>query len=551
MTGARWLRARKTCPQERQPRYCNRYHAPKLLGTATSSPLFARSARWGYEYVEPAATAESPERGNPPKLKQVRTIPRARANGLWEAAVVAAAGTVVILTLDSALGVFSIGGARGTVREAAAILTNLLAAAVAFWVARVWQHSSERRPGEQLNPVQRDLLPAFIAFVCFFLPYLVLAVEAVVAWRRIWLGQDDLVPDPKEAALAENEHRQAVFAWKERIARFDANEKECLEAADVWYPVPFSDTARTTCVFGGGADSWTAALVTLGASLLGSGARLTIGDLSQRLTTHELSDLCGSAGVPVTEAVFADGLQPLLTNSEARLEVIGVNKHTDNSEHKRCSHQLFQLLLSQIRLGQAQADVLVILGAEGIGYDDLKSLITVAERERIRVLLFFEHLRQHVVEIAGAGGAAAAFFALGNHLEAQEASKFIGTKQAWVLARKAATAGRSHTQTPGWAESTAVSAGGGLPLGVTFGVSKTTSRSYSESSGQSAEYTESEELTSEAVVKPGELRGLRSTELVYVELLPDGRPAATKVNCDPQIAAGPRVSNEPLTVCLN
>lgn len=507
--------------------------------------MFAQFARWGYEYVEPPAAAESPECGNPPKLKQVRMIPRARANGLWQAAVIATAGTVGILTIDSALGVFSIGGSKGTVRETAVILVNLLAAAVAFWIARVWQSSSERHPGGQLSLVQRNLLPALIALACFFLPYLVLAVEAFVAWRRIWLGHADLVPDPKEAKLAEDEHRQAVSAWKKRIEQFDTNETKRVAAADVWFPVPFSETARMTCVFGGGADSWTAALATLGASLLGAGARITIGDLSQRLTTHELSDLCASAGIPATEAVFTGRLQPPVTGSQTRLEIVGVDKHTDDSEHERCARQLFRLLLRQVRQSQAEADVLAILGADRIGYNDLKSLITASERERIRVLLFFEQLRRHAVEIVGAGGAAAAFFALGNHLEAEEASKFIGTKQAWVLARKEATTGRSHTKTPGWARSTAVSAGGGLPLGVSFGVSTTTSRSYSESSGQSTGYTESEELTSEAVVKPGELRGLRSTEMIYVELLPDGRPAAAKLNCDPRIAGEPRVSSEP------
>ncbi|MGH2852950.1 MAG: hypothetical protein ACRDLF_02000 [Solirubrobacteraceae bacterium] len=517
-----------------------------------SSPLFATPARWGYEYVEPVPAAESPDHGNPPKLKQVRTIPRARANGLWEAAVAATAGTVVTLTLDSALRLFSISDARGAAREVALILVNLLAAAVAFWVARVWQQSAERRPGEQLTPVQRDLLPALVAFVCFFLPYLVLAVEALLAWRRVWLAQADLVPDPKEAALAEQEHRQAVSAWKKRLTQFDTDERARLEAVDRWYPVPFSGTPRTTCVFGGGADSWTAALATLGASLLGSGVCLTIGDLSQRLTAHELLALCGSAGIPATEAVFAGALQPPATGSGARLEIVGLNKHTEDSEHERDARQLFQALLSQVRQGQAQAGVLVILGADRVEYDDLKSLITAAEREQLRVLLFFEQFRRHAVEIAGAGGAAAAFFALGNHLEAEEASRFIGTQQAWVLAHKAASEGGSHTQTPGWAESTAISAGGSLPLGVSFGVSRTLSHSYSESTSQSAEYTEGEELTSEAVVKTGELRGLRSTELIYVELLPDGRPAATKLNCRLDIAAGPQVSRKPRRVgCLN
>ncbi len=557
-----------------QPRYCNQYHALKLSADTSSLPLFAQFARWGYEHVEPPLAAESPERGNPPKLKQVALIPRAHATGLSRAAVIATVGTVVVLTLDSALRAFSIGGARGTAREVAVILVNLLAAATAFWIAQVWQRSaSGLPPGRQLGVLQRDLLPLFIACVCFFLPYLVLAVEAFVAWRRIWLGHADLVPDPQAAELAEEAHRDAVTAWKERVKRFADDEARRVETACQWYPVPFSPTVRMTCVFGGGADSWTAALATLGASLLRGRARIAIGDLSQRLTTYELSDLCEGTGIPASATVFADppptsattsadppptsatafadppptsadGLQRSTGGNRGRLEIVGVDKHADDAEYERCARRLFQSLLRRVRQSEINADVLVILGADRVGYDDLKSLLTAAERERIRVLLFFEQLRQHAVEIAGAGGAAAAFFALGNHLEAQEASRFIGTKQAWVLARTATTTGKSHTQTPGWTESTVVSVGGGLPLGVSFGMSTTSGRSYSESSGHSEERTEGQELTSEAVVTPEELRALRGTEMIYVELLPDG-PAAVKVNCDPRIVDEPGVSSEP------
>ena len=511
---------------------------------ATSSPLFAQPARWGYELIEPAPAAEHP--GKPPKLQQVRLVARAQTNGQRKTAVIAAAATVGTLTLDSALGAFSLGEAKGTASSAAAILADLVAAAVAFWIAReLRQSTSERQSGELLGTTQRDLWPALIALMCFFLPSLVLAVEAFFAWRRVLLGKGDLVYDPAEARRAEAEHRRAMSAWKEHRKRLQADETERIQAIDRWYPVPFSSTAPVAYVFGGAAASWTAALTTLGASLLGSGVSITIGDLSERLTTRELGERCASEGIPVAESVFAGTLQPAATGSRASLEMIGVDKHTVPSEYERRASELFRLLLSQAQRGLAHPGVLVILGADRIGYDELKSLITVAERERIGLLLFFENFRLHAVDIVGEGHATTAFFALGNHREAEEASRFIGTEEQWRLARRTLSAGTSHSQTPGWAESTTTTAGvAGPPFGLTFSGSTTTSRSYSETSGQSAEYAEDEELTPEAVVKPRELRGLPSSEMIYVEMLPDG-PAVTRLNCDPSIATEPRVAGEP------
>jgi ribosomal protein RSM22 (predicted rRNA methylase) len=57
-------------------------------------------------------------------------------------------------------------------------------------------------------------------------------------------------------------------------------------------------------VFGGSAISWEATLSTLGASLLGQGARIMIGDLSRRRTTDVLCDLCRRAGRPLLKATL-------------------------------------------------------------------------------------------------------------------------------------------------------------------------------------------------------------------------------------------------------
>ena len=171
-----------------------------------------------------APRAQCSERGNPPQQRQIGLIPRSQATGLKTAAIGATAGTVGVFVLDSELGVFS-GGTKGTVATVAVVFINLLAAILAFWVARVWRRSSSGgSPGEDLGVVRGNLLPAIIALACLLLPYIVLPIEAFVAWRQIWREGDASVPDPREVVRAEADHRREVFAWQQRIADFDANE---------------------------------------------------------------------------------------------------------------------------------------------------------------------------------------------------------------------------------------------------------------------------------------------------------------------------------------
>jgi hypothetical protein len=642
---------------------------------AEVSRLFAPPVRWGHEYVAPVPPAESPERGNPPTRRQVRTVPRAQAAGLRDAAVLAAIGAVGALILDSALGLFQTGGAKG--ETMLVVLVHLAAAAVAFRVARAWQRSSSTGASAAGTSaaVRRNLLPAANALVTFLAPYIVLPIEAWRLWRRVWRGRHDLVPHPGDAKRAEAEYERSKSAWQERIAQFEAAEAKRFEAANVWRPVPVSETAPMTCVFGGTSISWTAALVTLGASLLGSGARVVIGDLSRRVTADVLCDLCRTAGVPTTEAVlpgspasadlFADiswsdlstvlvevlhsaqqdldasrrerqedrsvirevagclesarpisiarlrramlvvqGAHPAdgdgvitvgehsnlvgLFNEVQRqhgglmervirieralrdfevldgssgvstapvapgdrrtaqrlsgavehrgvLRVIAVDKHADELENERLIDLLFQLLLRRVRQGRADADLLIILGADRVRREALESLMAHAEHGRLRVLLFFEHLRQDAIEIVGGGGAAAAFLALGNHREAREASGFIGAEYKWVESQHTASAGESLTRSSSREKSTSTSGIVAMPSGLSLGRAKTKGRSYSEAFGESSEYAVGDERVREAVIEPEVLMGLPATGMIYVEVLPGGRRIATNVDCHPHI----------------
>ena len=130
---------------------------------------------------------------------------------------------------------------------------------------------------------------------------------------------------------------------------------------------------------------------------------------------------------------------------DGSLQIIEVDKKSDDLDSERLVDLLFQLLLRHVRKGSAQADVLIVLGADRLRRRALESLMSSAEYERIPVLLFFEHLRDDAIELIGGGGAAAAFFALGNHKEAKEASDFIGSPTRWDFApsRKARTRTKS------------------------------------------------------------------------------------------------------------
>jgi hypothetical protein len=231
-------------------------------------------------------------------------IPRAQAAGLWEATVLAAIGGIGAIILDSTFGVLSSGGVKGIVAGAATVAVHAVAAIIAFRGARAWVRSSPQgRDGEGAGG-WRALIPFVNAFGAFCFPYIVLPVEAVIGWRRIGEGRGDLVPHPGDAERAQAEYEKAVTAWQERIVRSEAADRQRFDSATVWYPVRFADSDRMTCVFGGTSDSWTAALTTLGASLLGSGAKILIGDLSRRVTADVLCGLARTRGLLATEAIL-------------------------------------------------------------------------------------------------------------------------------------------------------------------------------------------------------------------------------------------------------
>jgi hypothetical protein len=615
-------------------------------------------------------------------MEEVPMIARARAEGVPRAAVEAFATAAAVLILDSTLHAFSIGEAHGAAEVLAVVIADALAAVVAFRVVRIWRRfaraPASSEPGEGGGPL---LVPAIAAFVGFYMPYVVLLIAAFLLWRQALQAEGHLVADPKALAAARARYERAVSAWRERVREHDAEQQRRIDAIDVWYPVELSQSARMTCVFGGTADSWTALLATLGASLLGAGEHVAICDLSRRVAADVLCNMGRGAGFAVSETVLGDapgvidllaernwlelssilaevlhaaqrdpdmsqrertedqevirevtacldgdgrvtitrlrsallavtrtdiagngdheltrherdrllsafagassvhattiermvrieralrGLEGLegslsrtatrdcvghATGAETDLLVVGIDKQVDGLVRERSADLLFELMLRRVRSGHAGMNVLIVLGADCIGQRPLESLLAHAERQELKVVLFFESLKQHAIDLLGAGGAAAAFLALGNRHEAEEASDFIGSEHRWVMVQEQFGTSESSTETHGRQESISMQATIGLPASMSIGASSSAGRSYSKAFGRGTQHLRTMQGVEEKLVTPAVLMGLRSerqvTEMIYVEVLSGGRQMVFNVDCNPQRAAAPRVAGRP------
>ncbi len=637
-----------------------------MAGDRDMRRLLDPPVRWGYEYVEPARPLQSPDRQCQPLRRSPRMVPRAQAARLPQAAILAPIGAVCVFLIEVSLGVGTIKAARGPARVVIAVI-SLACAIIAFRLAQTWLRSRRADQPRAAEPViERYGIPLVNAGVAFFFPFVLLLFEAVGAWLWILAGRVQLAPDPADVKRAEAEYASTVAAWQRRIAEFEAAEARRYETADLWYPVGPSAEARVVCVFGGTFVSWTSALLTLGSSMLGSGARLLIADLSRRETTSPLLELCervslsaarlalplregrgrlfaelrwqdlssilvevlhsakedadasrrdrqedqavirevaacldqsgpvsvgrlrqalrvvqgsdrGTPGIApreydeltrlynevqrehggVMERVTRieralrdfealDDTQPAGCRPEAvltgvapasagqrppELEIIEVDKQADDLGNDQLVDLTFQLLLRRVRLGSANADVLVILGADRIRRVALESIVTHAQQRGVRIILFFEHLRRDAVELVGTGGAAAAFCTLGNHREAKEASDFIGSDFSWQESQRTQSEGRNMTETWGAEFTRGMSRNLGFPGGTS--TTTTAGESHSMAAGRSSDRSVGQQRVREPLVEPEVLMGLPETGMVYVEVRQAGWRDFRFVDCNP------------------
>lgn len=626
-------------------------------GGLDSSRLFRPPMRWGWEFVRPRDAELSPERLTPPQWRPVRMV-KGLQRATWGVTVAAVVSVELIFTeahpfhtYINLLIYYSVG---------------LAMSPVGFWAGRHWWRSVSRSTYKPYRSgVGEWVVGGCNAIMVVFFSWLVLPIEAVVGWFSFRARATDLIPDAADQRHVEAEFKGAVAAWQERIGEFEFASHLRHDTCDVWYPIGVQQPASMICVFGGTYISWSTVLYTAVPSMLGSGARIVIGDLSRRRSTDKLVKLCRDMGIPVHQAVLPHGglasellgglswkdlstlLAEVLHSAKSDLDVslrerqedravirdvagcldldgdisvtrlrqaflvvegvgrgedsgltlgeydklaslyndvqrhhggvmervarieralrdfvsldapvarqegvgltalahakgpwvrvVGIDKDSDDLDNRRLKDLVFQLLLRRrVRVGSIESDVLVILGADGLGRAALESLATQAHQENVMVILFFESLREEALDVVGVGGAAAGFFALGNNLEAEAASKFIGEEYRWEESQHTRSSGSSLTKTFGQEAS------------QTSGSSSDTQShgtSFSKAFGESQEYSEGEQRVREAVTNPEELRGLAPTQMIYVEVGSGGRRVAKTLDCNPQITFAPRVAH--------
>jgi hypothetical protein len=228
-----------------------------------------------------------------------------------------------------------------------------------------------------------------------------------------------------------------------------------------------------------------------------------------------------------------------------QLQLLDIDKGLDDLDHARLVDLVFQLLMWRLRSQLIAADILIVLGADRIRRTSLESLREHALRNQLRVLLFFEHLREDAVQLIGGGSAAAAFFAIGNHREAKEASDFVGAGYKWIESQHTRSEGESLTRTWGVEAGSSRAFTSSQPMGSSVSDSTSMGNSYSSSFGKSKEYSASEQRVREAIVDPEVIQGLPTTGMIWVEVRDKGQRIAANVDCHPQITFAPRVSRQP------
>jgi hypothetical protein len=217
---------------------------------------------------------------------------------------------------------------------------------------------------------------------------------------------------------------------------------------------------------------------------------------------------------------------------------------------------IVQWMITQAARGQA-GRTFIVLGADDVHHKHLERLTAVCERNGIRLVLFFAHLRDHAQQLLGGGEVC--FMRLGNPTEAQRAAEFIGYQHRFVLTQLTRTVGESDTR--GLAkmasyqlsdsESTSRGSIGLHPSGRTWSHghswSETRGWSVTRSEARSTNWSESAATARvyELTVEPTVLQALPDYALLLVSK-DRGETVVQPVECNPGIVTLPRMTMAPL-----
>lgn len=287
--------------------------------------LFPQYQRIGWTLQLASPPQSSPERRHPPMLANVGPPVYLRHDKQWNTSLLPfaiGAGIAWVLSFATlplqsdivylALGLF--------------IWAPAGALAIWRWAREIpsWKWAREHAFSRRWEWWALVLTAGLICGIAPFLGFLVIAVLLVT---RALPGMSPPVIDPrwltaKEAA--DKAYQEAMGAWDRRIAEFEAADGQRFADAKIWYPVEFRRPVELICFCGGYPSSWELLLTTLGGSLLGSGKRMAVLNLSRRSPAGGLAWLAGQKGLAVEKItlpgsdsitkLFASLDYPTLTN---------------------------------------------------------------------------------------------------------------------------------------------------------------------------------------------------------------------------------------------
>jgi hypothetical protein len=251
------------------------------------APIFSAPVRWGYEFVPPSGLQLSPERNHPPVMRQVAVMPVADNTDVeqlkklmyWSAGVALVLDLVVLTARLSAVY----------------FLISLVAVGLSIWAAARFR--AKVGPG---GPKTGETVAIIVT--AFIIPPLGLFLQGLRAQQHSGMLQHQRVADPADVAAAQREHERAVADWQRRIAEFEQSEQRRVNETECWFPVVPSPGSHLICAFGGSSRTWAFALATIGGSMLGSGRRVLVVDLSRRTSVDGLWELAARQGYPVVPA---------------------------------------------------------------------------------------------------------------------------------------------------------------------------------------------------------------------------------------------------------
>jgi hypothetical protein len=215
-----------------------------------------------------------------------------------------------------------------------------------------------------------------------------IAVGPVARWRaaaayRRWLG---------EVRDALDDYTRRLGPWSQRRRAAREQESERIGSMPHWYPLGPKDDGRLD-VYGGTPRGWCCLLLTMGASLVGAGARLTVLDLSRERVAEPLMRLAATHGRSVQHLPLPAGAAELdllagLDHREAADALVAAAHAAADSVQPE-THTLdlrvlggvCEILAPELTVARVCAGLRRLLHAEP--YPSADSVLTVPEYERL------------------------------------------------------------------------------------------------------------------------------------------------------------------------